>query len=242
MKKIILSILVCLSFSCKNKPAAVVMDNDIEQETHKAAAAFIEDTATVKVVPEDIDDFSIKFKTFDIKQFDKKSLKDFLLSHVDKNSDSYDNIENVVDYVENTPYFSTTLVIKNNTANKMTSFKLSYILKAVYADGETEYWPYKSKNSEESMLDKHLFNKFGSVNQDKIWNPKEIREYYLIGDALSCDIPGTFISKKAFERTPVNFTLIVKYKGISVNGEYTQILSYDILDSWKAYQKELGLR
>ncbi len=47
MKKIILLILVCLSFSCKHKPATDSIDNGIEQETTKA-----EDTATVDKVPE----------------------------------------------------------------------------------------------------------------------------------------------------------------------------------------------
>lgn len=235
MKKIILSFLVCLSFSCKHKPDADFIDNGIEQDTTKEA--------TVNVVPEDIENFPIKsFTSLEIKQFEKKSLRDFLLSHVDKDSDSYDNIENVVDGVGDSPYFCTTLDIQNNTPNKITSFMFSYILKAVYADGEIEYWPYKYEASEESMLDNHLINDFGSVKQDDIWNPKEIREYYLLGDALGCDVPGTFISKKAFERTPTNFTILIKYKGISVDGEYTQIFSYDILDSWKEYQTKLGLR
>jgi hypothetical protein len=55
-------------------------------------------------------------------------------------------------------------------------------------------------------------------------------------------IPGAFFAKKDFERTPKSLTLIMKYKAISIDEEYTKILSYDILDSWKEYQTELGLR
>lgn len=234
MKKIILLILVCMCFSCKQS-SKIGSGNEQEIPTETADTISAEE-------PEINEDFSIKFKSLEIKQFEKNSFREFLLSHVDKNSDSYDNIENVVDYVRDSPYFRTTLAIQNNTPNKITSFKLSYILKAVYADEKTEYWPYGYEASEESMLDNRLINRFGSVKQDEIWNPNEIREYYLLGDAVGCDVPGTFISKSVFERTPTNFTLIIKYKGISVDGEYTQILSYDILDSWKEYQTKLGLR
>ena len=243
MKIIILSFLVCLSFSCKHKPDSDFIDNGIEQETTKGAE---EDTATVNVVPENTEDFSVKFKSLEIKQFGKKFFKDFILnSHDDGEKDDkfYQDIERDFEIVGDKTFFCTTLVIQNNTPNKITSFKLTYFLKAIYADGKTEYWPYGDKTSEENMLDDDYSNGFYSVKQKDIWSPNEIREYYISSyEGGIFNVPGRSISKKAFERTPTNFTLMIKYKGISVDGEYTQIFSYDILDSWKEYQTKLGLR
>lgn len=241
MKKTILSILVCLSFSCKHKPATDSIDNGIEQETTKA-----EDTATVDKVPENTEDFFIKFKSLEIKQFEKKFLKSYFLNEIDKetNSNVEGKAEEFAEYVGDKPFLCTNLVIQNNTPNKITSFELTYILKAIYADGKTEYWPRHNAESEESMLDNQYLNKFVSVKQKDIWNPNEIREYNIrsFDEGGGNSLPGQFISKSVFERTPTNFTLIIKYKGISVDGEYTQIFSYDILDSWKEYQTKLGLR
>lgn len=235
MKKIILSFLVCLSFSCKHKPDANTIDHGVEK-----------DTATVNKVPANTEDFSIKFKSLEIKQFEKKFFKDFIVnSHADAEKDDkfYRDFESDFEIVADKTFFCTTLAIQNNTPNKITSFKLTYFLKAIYADGKTEYWPPKDDTSEESMLDNDYSNGLDSVKQKNIWSPNEIREYYISSyDGGIFYVPGTSISKKAFERTPKNFTLMIKYKGISVDGEYTQIFSYDILDSWKEYQSELGLR
>ncbi|HAH55799.1 MAG TPA: hypothetical protein DCM02_11115, partial [Flavobacterium sp.] len=168
MKKIILSFLVCLSFSCKHKPDANTIDHGIEK-----------DTATVNKVPENTEDFSIKFKSLEIKQFEKKFLKSYFLNEIDKetNTNVEGKAEEFVEYVGDKPFFCTTLVIQNNTPNKITSFELTYILKAIYADGKTEYWPSHSEESEESMLDNQYLNKFVSVKQKDIWNPNEIKEY-----------------------------------------------------------------
>lgn len=232
MKKITLLILVCICFSCKQSSK---MESGNEQEISTEMA----DTISAEQEPEIIEDFSIEFKSLEIKQFEKQFVRDFILKY---NEREYSSLEDEVDYVMKTPHFCTTLVMQNNTPNKITSFKLSYILKAVYADGETEYWPYKYEASEESMLNNYLINELVSIKKDEIWKPNEIREYYLTGTGMNCDVPGVFISKSTFERTPTNFTMLLKYKGISVDGEYTQILSYDVLDSWKKYQTELGLR
>ena len=239
MKKIILLILVCMCFSCKQSSK---MESGNEQEISTEIA----DTISAEQEPEIIEDFSIKFKTLGFKKPTKKFLIDFI-SENNKGNNNYSSLDSEADYVtdnERVTYFYTNIDIQNNTPHKITSFEVKYIIKAIFADGKTIYSPFifASEEDEENLLDNGLWNDFGSVKKDKNWNPKEIREYYLMSKGMNVYIPGTFFAKKDFERTPESLTLIMKYKAISIDEEYTKIISYDILDSWKEYQTELGLR
>ncbi len=249
MKKIILLILVCLSFSCKHKPAEDFIDNENGQDT-----TYVEDTTTVNVESENSEDFSIKFKSIGfIQQFEEKFLRDFMANNKTMNwyaGTIDDQMKGVIERYKYDSFFYANLVIQNNTPNKMTSVKLSGIIKAVYADGKMEYWPsgvLSNSPTEKNILEDDLVDIFGFVSKyDEMWNSNEIREYYLMDQFEDYKIPGVAFMKNetinVFKRTPLSLILVINYKAISVDKEYTKTISYDILDSWKECQTELGLR
>lgn len=227
-----------MCFSCKQS-SKMESGNEQEIPTEKADIISAEES-------EITEDFSIEFKNLGFKLPNKKFLIDFI-SENNKENNNYSSLDSEANYVtenERAIYFCTDVNIQNNTPHKITSFKIKYIIKAIFADGETIYSPFifASQENEGDLLDNGLWNDFGTVKEDKIWKPKEIREYYLMSKGMNVYIPGTFFAKKDFERTPESLTLIIKYKAISIDKEYINIISYDILDSWKEYQTKLSLR
>ena len=50
------------------------------------------------------------------------------------------------------------------------------------------------------------------------------------------------LSKELFKRTPQTLEFVYDYEAISVDGEYRNQNSFDILNYWIDYQKEIGLR
>ena len=139
-------------------------------------------------------------------------------------------------------------VLKNNTSNKITNFKFQYYIKAIFDNGEEMYFPNtllkRHNNGEDVTYDNELLLENSSfllspLVIDEIWQPETTKELnYVVGQYMP---KGNFI-KEIFNRTPESLTVIYRYNAISIDKEYNSFGYYDILDYWKKYQTEIGLR
>jgi len=137
-------------------------------------------------------------------------------------------------------YFQIALNVKNNTANKMNS--CNYWDSRIFIQFQDEKEPkianlnlYTALYGERLHKDITITSKYPpamDVNVSDLWLPNTIRTFYF----------SIWTLRKYFERTPetVNFEFRYKIKG--VDGEYENSESFNILESWKQFQIELGLR
>ena len=157
------------------------------------------------------------------------------------------NKEKFEDYDRLGAVFKIELALKNITNNKITSFESLGFLELVYEDGGMRFYPgERDAKSEDAYFGQLLYGVKShltpKVNPNNPWKPKEDR---ILKFNIPNDAVYTYelsIGKFEFQRTPQQVIFALKYKAISVDGEYADIIRFDVKDSWKEYQKELGLR
>jgi hypothetical protein len=86
-----------------------------------------------------------------------------------------------------------------------------------------------------------------SENVDTPWQPN--KKIKIHGNVMETDPENesgqlfkSCLMKTDFERTPKKAVLILGYKAISIDGEYSDMERFDIIDLWKANQIKLGFR
>jgi len=140
------------------------------------------------------------------------------------------------------------ITYKNNTPNKITNFKLIYFLEAKYEDGTTLYFPSQEsdgKYKDDKDFEERFSNNFNinlELDKNEIWIPKTEREFKFDVFYFKWIGQTNGFKDKMFERTPTELNLITRYTATSIDGEYTNTTSDDVLKFWKDYQKEIGLR
>lgn len=146
------------------------------------------------------------------------------------------------------PSMEMSFILKNNTANKITNFKFQYYIKAIFDNGEEMYFPntlLKKQNNGQDVThdDELLLNNssllLSTLEINEIWQPQTTKELnYVVGQYMP---KGNFI-KEIFNRTPQSLSVVYRYNAISIDQEYNYFGNYDILEHWKKYQTEIGLR
>jgi len=143
--------------------------------------------------------------------------------------------------------FRIVLDIKNNTANKITFMETKGFLELNFKGEGLTFYPPGASNvrTEDDYLNGLIYGErlreSEAISANSSWKPNQIRSFtfnathwnYLYQDGISAGL---------FQRTPKEAFFAIKYNAVSVDGEYTDIKKYDIMDSWKDYQKKLGLR
>lgn len=195
-------------------------------------------------IPSEKDDHSIEVKDesgtgvkSNKSENDKQSFKVLNISKSKFIVDSADR-KNYVNYYHRDPelhqmftIFTIDVDVKNETTNRITKFDAEGFIKVEFEDGSELRLPYYSGGMY-----------FTDASKGKIWQPNSVHKlkFWYLGqdrDRRTLDLPTS-----KFERTPIQCDFIFNYKAISVDGEYTDELRYDILDDWKQFQKVLGLR
>lgn len=161
------------------------------------------------------------------------------------------------------PSFFVNFDIKNNTPNTIDKFLVKVKIGAEFKDGTFQTFPRKERKIKVDLNDitveQYLedvriydFKKYpsdfhvGVLETDEKWESGIIKNFSLIiGDTRlgAHDSRAYFnINSMVFERTPKKLYLIFHYRAIGIDGEYENIMIYDILEYWKDYQTEIGLR
>ncbi len=79
------------------------------------------------------------------------------------------------------------------------------------------------------------------INATNPWIPNTNKKFiFYLGERSGQAFIG--LDADLFTRTPEEAILLIKYHAVSVDGEFNNKVSYDIMDKWKAYQVRLGLR
>ena len=146
------------------------------------------------------------------------------------------------------PSMNMTFSLKNKTTNKISNFKFQYYIKAIFDNGETMYFPNTlidgSKEGQDITYDDELIldNSSNSLSQltiNDVWETGVTKQLnYVVGHYMS---KGNF-KKEIFNRTPKSLEVVYKYNATSIDKEYSYFGKYDILNYWKDYQIEIGLR
>lgn len=156
---------------------------------------------------------------------------------------------NIPKILDDGPSFTASITFKNNTTNNITKFEIDYYIKGIFKDNEIYYYPTFWPNEESDDLNAFDFtrNYFAYQQNNKkspIWKPQEERTYdfivYKNERAAGSGISNFYNS--VFERTPTSLIFAYRYKAISVDAEYENYYSYDILELWTDYQSKIGLR
>ncbi len=147
------------------------------------------------------------------------------------------------------PSFTASITLKNNTSNNITKFEIDYYLKAIFKDNEIYYYPTFWPLEESDDLNAFDFtsNHFRYQQNSKkqpIWKPQEERTFdFIVYKNMRAAGGGlSNFSNSVFERTPKSLVFSYRYKAISVDAEYENYYSYDILELWTDYQSQIGLR
>lgn len=144
--------------------------------------------------------------------------------------------------------FTIAFGIKNQSNTIITQIELIGFLKVVFQDGTSTFYPYEIHDETEDEYLNRVWHKgvrpvvTQSVNTKTPWKPNAIYKFMF---RMPEDIPNIYklgVYKSAFQRTPKEAAFVFKYKAIGIDGEYTDVMRYDVLDSWKRYQERLGLR
>jgi hypothetical protein len=142
------------------------------------------------------------------------------------------------------PSLILTFSIQNNTPYTITQFDFSRFARANYKDGEYEYFPRdimdSNINDDMARFD-HDQSKIDVLEEGEVWKPNEIRDFEIF-IYQSGFLEQFNFSKKKFERTPEQFYFAFKYYAVSVDEEFENYQVFDILEFWKSYQEEIGLR
>ncbi len=133
------------------------------------------------------------------------------------------------------PTFTTDLVFKNNTKNKINKFLFKYIIRATFENGEVLNLPIGV--NDEGL--NSLYAPSWDFCTKEVWSPNSEKKMY--GFTIN-KINGYNLSKELFKRTPETLEFIYSYEAISVDNEFRNESSFDILKYWKDYQTEIGLR
>ena len=105
-----------------------------------------------------------------------------------------------------------------------------------------EYWNAKTEKDVEEIQKElrwvdywhdETYNKSTSFGIDNPWMPNTQMNFG----------SRTFgIKNSLFQRTPEEIYYVVSYKFMSVDGEISNSIRYNILEQWKQYQTKIGLR
>lgn len=156
------------------------------------------------------------------------------------------NFENIPNYLLNGPSLVVDFKLKNNTSNKILKYKIKYFIEIVFEDNTFLYSPMYYEKDTVPATDEiwnHPSILDVSLPKGDIWLPNTEREFHLVN--FGTYAPGwkaRNFDKSIFERTPKMVSLITKYEAISVDKEYTDIQKIDLIENWKKYQAEIGLR
>lgn len=137
-------------------------------------------------------------------------------------------------------YFQIALNVKNNTPNKMNSCNYWHSRISIQFQDEKEPEVakmnlYTTLYGERLHTDLTMTPKYSpatEVSVNDLWLPDSTRTFYF----------SIFLLRKHFERTPANVNFEFHYKIKGVDGEYENSETFDILEPWKQFQRELGLR
>jgi len=149
-------------------------------------------------------------------------------------------------YLDENVTLKITLEIKNSTKSKITTCNIKGYIKTVYNNENIVFLPSNGAvDSEDSYIAKKFSGVDGKVDEDvsikSPWNPGESRLYKFSIPGWA-DINNFELVTSVFERTPEVAEVHFFYNAISIDDEYHDLVYFDILDLWKGFQKELGLR
>ena len=139
--------------------------------------------------------------------------------------------------------------LKNNTSHTINNIEIISAIKAQYKnENNPTYYPDPNYDYESDLkyLNGPTASQYGGMNNYKAkekWTSGQtktfnLKVFYYYG--LSWAEIG-FINS-IFERTPNKVEFIAAYKFIGLDGEYEDEIAVNMLDLWKAYQTQIGLR
>ncbi|MEG4904786.1 hypothetical protein, partial [Microcoleus sp. F10-A1] len=144
--------------------------------------------------------------------------------------------------------FNVELTIKNNTGNTINNIEIISGIKAQFRDDKTMYYPYpfSEYKSDAEYLSGPTAKQYGGINnirEKKKWMPSQTKTFKLrVFGSYEVDWSVKGFRNGTFERTPSTAEYIVAYKFQGLDGEYEDFFKFDILDLWKNYQTQIGLR
>jgi hypothetical protein len=148
--------------------------------------------------------------------------------------------------------FNAIMDIKNQSASRITDLSIKGFLEIQFKNESMMYIPtpynfFDDDEKPESEYADGILPIEPKIIGDRIGvdNPltqnKSIRvEFTIPGDgdnSVKYDL-----KKEYFQRTPERVVFVIKYKAISVDGEYEELVRFDIMDLWKDFQTRIGLR
>ncbi len=192
-------------------------DNIKNVETDKAIIEREIDSSSVNISKEDKEDFPIV-------------------------STNIIGFENHKEFDGTGPSFKAKLTFKNNTLEKINTFKLRCYIEIKFKDGKYYYAPmdHDERTERENNYFEHSFEVAGSfMKKGDIWLPNETKEFKIL---VQGRIGGYNFANSFFERTPESLIFVYKYTAIGIDNEYTKIVGNDIMEFWKDYQIKINLR
>ena len=215
-KKIfILTILSCfVSFSCKKDNSS----SEIEKNENTLTENQETEEEEIEIIDFPLTDLEINFK----------------------NHEEFSNIDG--------PSMDMIFTIENKTPNKISNFEFQFYLKAIFENGEVMYFPNtlvsKHKDGQDLTDNDELIinnskNSLATLKINETWEPNVAKKLeYSVGQYM----PKGNFNEALFKRTPQSFLIVYSYNAISIDKEYNRFGYYDILDYWKEYQTQVGLR
>jgi len=174
---------------------------------------------------------------------EKLDIVDFPVTDLEINFKKHEEFSNI-----DGPSMDMIFTLENKTSNKISSFKFQFYLKAIFDNGEVMYFPNtlvnKKMNGQDLTEDDELVlnnskNSLATLNINEIWMPNNTKQLkYSVGQYM----PKGNFDEDLFKRTPQYFFIVYNYNAISIDEEYNRFGYYDILDYWKEYQTQVGLR
>lgn len=123
---------------------------------------------------------------------------------------------------ENETYFELELALRNETGHEIKTFRLMTGLEMTYPGGEYHYYSGAPNTLEES----------------EEWEAGTEKTFSIV---INPNISAEGIAEESFQRTPAELTFNYDYSAMGDEGGYKYSDSFDVLEAWKEYQKELGV-
>jgi hypothetical protein len=145
--------------------------------------------------------------------------------------------------------FNVSLNVKNNTTEPIHSVELKSAIKAKFQSEEiVRYYPNPSYhyNSDLEYFDGPTASQYGGINNYRAkvkWQPGETKSFNLrVFNYYGGGWAEMGFGDSMFERTPERVEFIVACKFFGLDDEFEDLMEVTLLDLWKEYQIEIGLR